>query len=101
MCYVTPAEHLCLPTIEDVKVGTITSKIAAHAADVARGNDLSRDIEMSKARKNLDWEAMYKHAIDPEHARMRKAARDTGDDEACSMCGEYCAIKMVKDHLKK
>ena len=99
LCDVSPSEHLCLPTVEDVRIGTITSKIAAHAADLARGRDWEMDVSMSEARKNLDWEEMFKHALDPELARTRKAERDTGSDSVCSMCGEYCAIKMVKDYL--
>jgi len=101
LCYVTPAEHLCLPNVEDVKMGTITSKIAAHAADVAKGRGMERDNAISKGRKDLDWEQIYKHSIDPEHARKRRGDREPGEEDVCSMCGEYCAIKLIKEHMDK
>ncbi len=101
LCYVTPAEHLCLPNVEDVKIGTITSKIAAHAADVAKGRGMERDNAISQGRKDLDWEQIYKHSIDPEHARKRRGDRKPGEEDVCSMCGEYCAIKLIKEHMDK
>jgi phosphomethylpyrimidine synthase len=101
LCYVTPAEHLSLPTPQDVKDGLIASKIAAHAADVARGRGRERDLRMSHARKALDWEGMYREAIDPRKAREYRARGITDEAEGCSMCGDVCAIKIVKEYLKK
>jgi len=104
LCMVTPAEHLALPTVEDVREGTIVTKIAAHAIDLAklgvRERTLLMDKKMAIARKNLDWEAQFKCAIDRERARSIHDARISGGD-ACSMCGELCAIKVVKDALLK
>lgn len=94
LCYVTPSEHLCLPTVDDVKQGVIASRIAAHAADLARGLNHEIDLEMAKARKELDWERQFEVAIDPELARRYKAERSPEHDEVCSMCGDFCAIRM-------
>jgi len=99
LCYVTPSEHLKLPTVEDVKEGVIATRIAGHAADIARGNKkaLERDIEMSKARKAFDWDRQIELSIDPEKARRyHEEGKSTGKD-VCTMCGEFCAIKRVKD----
>lgn len=99
LCYVTPAEHLKLPDLQDVKEGIIASKIAAHAADIAKGipGAIEQDIEMSKARRALDWEKMYKNAIDPVKAReYREHALPREDEDVCTMCGPYCAIKVQK-----
>ena len=101
LCYVTPAEHLSLPTPQDVKEGLIASKIAAHAADVARGRGKERDLRMSQARKALDWEGMYREAIDEKKAREYRARGTTAESEGCSMCGDVCAIKIVKEYLKR
>lgn len=102
LCYVTPSEHLGLPTPEDVWEGVVVTKIAAHAADIARGNKkaLERDKNMSICRKSLDWEGQMKYAIDPEKiAKYRKERRLKND--VCSMCGEYCALKIVKEYFSK
>ncbi|MFO7735284.1 MAG: phosphomethylpyrimidine synthase ThiC [bacterium] len=96
LCYVTPSEHLSLPTIEDVKDGVIASKIAAHAADIATGFPGARewDAEMGLARRNLDWEKQLSVALDPEKAASyRKSRPAETDDETCSMCGDLCALK--------
>ena len=97
LCYVTPSEHLCLPGKEDVKLGVIASRIAAHAADIARGypGACEWDNGMSEARKNLDWETMYKLSIDPEYAREIRTSNLPHDEELCTMCGEYCAMKKI------
>ena len=100
LCYVTPAEHLSLPTPEDVKEGLIASKIAAHAADLALGRGGDRDLRMSQARKDLNWGAMYEEAIDEEKARAYRSRGITNEDEGCSMCGDVCAIKIVNEYLK-
>ena len=101
LCYVTPSEHLCLPTKEDVKQGVIASRIAAHAADVARGKPGERDWDdaMSEARKNLDWEKMYELSIDPEHARSVRSASPPHDEKLCTMCGDFCAMRKIGDVL--
>ncbi|MCD7777458.1 MAG: phosphomethylpyrimidine synthase ThiC [Clostridiales bacterium] len=95
LCYVTPAEHLRLPTVEDVKEGIIASKIAAHAADIAKGVKGAKDWDyrMSMARKKLDWETMFKEAIDPEKARRYRAESQPEKEDTCSMCGNFCAVK--------
>jgi phosphomethylpyrimidine synthase len=101
LCYVTPSEHLGLPTPNDVREGTITARIAAHAADVARGNRkaLSLDKTMSLYRKALDWEGQIRCAIDPQKIISFRKERNLSDD-VCSMCGEFCAMKIVKDYFK-
>ena len=103
LCYVTPAEHLALPTIEDVHVGVITSRIAAHAADLVKGvpGAAEWDKKMAEARKVLDWDAQLELAIDPELAREKRGARNEEGEEACSMCGAYCAVKIVGQYLDK
>lgn len=95
LCYVTPAEHLALPNVEDTKQGIIASKIAAHAADIAKGvpGAMDWDYEMDKARKVLDWEAMFDVAIDPEKARAYRASSKPEKEDTCSMCGNFCAVK--------
>ena len=97
LCYVTPAEHLRLPTIEDVREGVIACKIAAHAADIAKGNKraLERDLTMAKYRKALDWEGQIKTSLDPERARAMRDSRKPTDSDVCTMCGEFCAIKVL------
>ena len=100
LCYVTPSEHLALPDLDDVRVGTIAFKIAAHAADIARGIDRERDHEMSKARFGLDWDKQLEFCIDPEKARKYRKDRLPHDSEVCSMCGDFCAMKLVKEYLK-
>ncbi len=95
LCYVTPAEHLCLPTLEDVHTGVICCRIAAHAADLAKGlpGAADWDLAMSRARKALDWEKMYELAIDPPLARAVRGARAPADENLCSMCAELCAMR--------
>ncbi|MEW6556973.1 MAG: phosphomethylpyrimidine synthase ThiC [Elusimicrobiota bacterium] len=92
LCYVTPAEHLALPTIEDVKNGVIASRIAAHCARIARGNKnaIRVDYELSKARKNFNWKKQKKLSIDPSEFEKRCSAKNK---EVCSMCGSFCAMK--------
>jgi phosphomethylpyrimidine synthase len=95
LCYVTPAEHLRLPTAEDVKEGVIASRIAAHAADIVKLGARARkwDDEMSRARKNLDWKKMFSLSIDEEKAARFRSEIPSGLDDQCSMCGDFCAIK--------
>ncbi len=96
LCYVTPAEHLRLPSAEDVKNGVIAAKIAAHAGDIAKGvkNAIQKDITMSNFRKTMNWEGQYNSALDPEKAREMRSAIALKDDKVCSMCSSYCSIKL-------
>jgi len=100
ICYVTPSEHLALPSIDDVREGVVAAKIAAHAVDLVKEGQRERarmrDYNMSIARKNLDWEKQFNLAIDPEKA-MAVWNKRKSDSEACSMCGDLCAIKLVKE----
>ena len=95
LCYVTPAEHLRLPDVKDVKEGIIAARIAAHAADIAKGlpHAMDWDNKMSAARKKLDWEAMFGLAIDPEKAREYRASSRPEKEDTCSMCGNFCAVR--------
>lgn len=101
LCYVTPAEHLALPNIEDVKQGIIASKIAAHAADIAKGVRGARDIDdkMARARQKLDWEEQWMYCIDPETAKMIRESRSPEFEETCSMCGKFCAVRSMNKAL--
>jgi phosphomethylpyrimidine synthase len=100
LCYVTPAEHLSLPDPEDVRQGVIASRIAAHAGDIVKGvkGAAEWDKQMAAARKNLDWEEQARLSLDPQLAR-RVHGRHTSVGKACSMCGEYCAMELVKNYL--
>ncbi len=104
LCMVSPSEHLALPSVDDVKEGTIVTKIAAHAADLVKEGQRERarllDDEMAHARKNLDWKRQLELAINPEEAQRIRNSRPSESD-ACSICGDLCAIKMVKEFLKR
>ena len=102
LCYVTPAEHLRLPTVEDVKEGIIASKIAAHAADIAKGLPGADewDYQMSEARRNLDWERQFALAIDPEKARAYRAESMPEREDTCTMCGKMCAVRNINKILR-
>ena len=95
LCYVTPAEHLRLPNRDDVKEGIIASRIAAHAADIAKGIPGAKewDRKMAQARARLDWEEQFSLAIDPEKARRYRAESKPEKEDTCSMCGNFCAVK--------
>lgn len=103
LCYVTPAEHLALPNVDDVRQGIIASKIAAHAADIAKGIKGARDIDdkMADARRNLDWDAQYECALDPKTAKEIRDSRAPEEDHAdtCSMCGKFCAVRSMNRAL--
>ena len=101
LCYVTPAEHLRLPDVNDVKEGIIASKIAAHAADVAKGvkGAIDWDHKMAMARRNLDWETMFETAIDPEKARRYRKDSTPEREDTCTMCGKMCAIRNMNKIL--
>ena len=101
LCYVTPSEHLRLPTIEDVREGVIASKIAAHAGDIAKGikGAMERDIAMSRCRKTLDWKGQIEASLDPVKARALRDSRTPAEDDVCTMCGEFCAMKRIGNVL--
>ncbi len=104
LCYVTPAEHLGLPTLEDVREGVIAARIAGHAADIVKNVPGARDWDraMSRARKSFDWERQIELAIDPQKARRYRGQRNPEPArEECTMCGEFCAMKLVADYLNK
>lgn len=102
LCYVTPSEHLGLPTIEDVREGVVATKLAAHAADIVKleGRALIRDREMAEARAKLEWATQYRLAVDPSRA---KGIRERGrlKTEACSMCGDYCVFKLLSTEQRE
>ena len=103
LCYVTPSEHLRLPTVEDVKEGVIACRIAAHAADIVKGvkGAMEKDTQMARCRKKLDWEGQFALAIDPEKARRLRAESGVADHGACTMCGEFCAYKVMDDATER
>lgn len=102
LCYLTPSEHLGIPSPEDVKDGIIVTKIAAHVVDIARLGEkaMRRDLAMAKARANLDWGKQFDNAIDREKAVKIHGRVISSASGACSMCSEFCAIKILKDALK-
>jgi len=96
LCYVTPAEHLRLPSVDDVREGVIASRIAAHAADIARGHPgaIAWDNAMARAKADLDWKRVISLCVDPAKAqRYRDSLPPSGDSSLCSMCGEFCAVR--------
>jgi len=101
LCYVTPAEHLRLPNLEDMKEGIIASRIAAHAADIAKGVPGARqwDDKMSEARRNLDWPGMFKLALDPEKAIRYRDESKPENEDTCTMCGKMCAVRNMNKVL--
>ncbi len=103
LCYVTPSEHIRLPSIEDVKEGVIASKIAAHAADIAKGvkGAMDKDIAMARRRKALDWNGQIALSFNPELVKSRRAEVPPTESQVCSMCGDLCAIKKVDEALRK
>ena len=99
LCYVTPSEHLRLPTLEDVKEGVVAAKIAAHAADIAKGvkGAMEQDIKMARLRKELNWEGQMGLAIDPDRPQRFRSENPPEDADVCTMCGDFCAIKTLKN----
>jgi len=102
LCYVTAAEHLRLPTVEDVREGVVVTRIAAHIGDIAKGikGAMDWDIKMAKARKKRDWQQQIRLAIDPNLARKMREESKPHISDVCTMCGEYCALKLVEKALK-
>ena len=101
LCYVTPAEHLALPSVADVREGIMASKIAAHAADIVKKvpGAIEQDKTMAKARRSLSWEEMFKASMDPERAKQKRDERAPHHEDTCSMCGKFCAIRSVNKSL--
>lgn len=99
LCYVTPAEHVCLPDARDVVDGVVASRIAAHAGDISKAvpGARERDDEMARARKTLDWDAQFRLAIDPERPRRLRDEREGTPDKECSMCGVLCALRQADE----
>lgn len=101
ICYVTPAEHLALPNVEEVYEGVISARIAAHVGDMIKLNKRDKDLAMGHARRDLDWEAQFNLAINPPRARQIRSERASADTDACTMCGDYCALKIANKVIKK
>jgi phosphomethylpyrimidine synthase len=103
LCYVTPAEHLRLPTLEDVRDGVIATKIAAHAADIAKGvkGSIAWDIAMSKARKARNWDMQFSLAIDQDKPKAYRAKSKPGAKDVCTMCSDYCSIKVAEKCMQR
>jgi len=103
LCYVTPSEHLRLPSVEDVREGVMACRIAGHAADIVKGvkGAMDKDNQMARCRKKLDWEGQFALAIDPEKARRLRAESGVADHGACTMCGEFCAYKVMDDATER
>lgn len=101
LCYVTPSEHLGLPTVDDVREGTVASRIAAHAADIVKKvpGAWARDLAMAEARRDLNWDKQMELALDPERARKVRKDRNPVPQDVCSMCGEFCAIDLINKYL--
>jgi len=101
LCYVTASEHIGLPDLEQVREGVVAARIAAHAADLAKGIPGARewDLELSRARKELDWKKQIALAIDPERAERLRKERSNGSSSGCAMCGKYCAMEVVSRYL--
>ncbi len=102
LCYVTPSEHLALPGPEQVYEGVITTRIAAHAGDIARGRaaSIARDRAMAQARAAMDWEGMMNLCLDPKTARAIRAGSQPEESEVCTMCGRYCAVRLIRDYFR-
>ncbi len=103
LCYVTPSEHLRLPDLDDVREGVIASRIAAHAADIAKGvpGAMDWDKEMARRRKALDWKGQIELSINPERARKLRESSMPKESDVCTMCGEFCSMKGMSQYLKK
>jgi len=99
ICYVTPAEHLALPTPEEVYEGVISTRIAAHVGDMVKLKKRDADLQMGKARRALDWGKQFQIAINPERAKKIRSERMPADSDVCTMCGDYCAMKIVNQYF--
>ena len=101
ICYVTPSEHLALPNVDDVREGVAAARIAAYVGDMIKLKDRSRDKEMSLARRGLDWQRQFDLAITGDRPRQIRASRQPGDENSCTMCGEFCATKIVTKYFEE
>ena len=99
ICYVTPAEHLALPTPEEVYEGVISTRIAAHVGDMVKLKKRDADLQMGQARRALDWGKQFQLAINPERAKKIRSERMPADSDVCTMCGDYCAMKIVNQYF--
>lgn len=99
ICYVTPAEHLALPNEDDVKQGVMASRISAHVGDMIKNGDRDQDLAMGRARRDLLWKEQFDLAIDPETAKLIRAERAPFDSNVCTMCGDFCAHKIVAENI--
>ena len=101
LCYVTPSEHLALPGPDEVYRGVVVTRIAAHAADIARGRpaSIARDRAMADARRRMDWEAMFSLCLDPKTARAIRLKTPPAEEEVCTMCGKFCAMRLIRDYF--
>ena len=100
ICYVTPAEHLALPYPDDVRLGVISARIAAHIGDMVKLGDRNDDLKMARARNEIDWAKQFKVAIDPQAAMNIRKERMPSDTNTCTMCGEFCAYKIVQEYFE-
>lgn len=99
ICYVTPAEHLALPNVQDVKEGVMASRIAAHVGDMIKNRTRDQDLAMGRARRDMLWREQFDLAIDPETAKMIRSERAPADGKVCTMCGDFCAHKIVAENI--
>lgn len=99
ICYVTPAEHLALPNVDDVRQGVMTARIAAHIGDMVKLNSREKDLEMGRARRDMLWDRQFQIAIDAETAKQVRAKRAPADSRVCTMCGDFCALKIIKENI--
>jgi phosphomethylpyrimidine synthase len=102
LCYVTPSEHIALPDVNQVREGVLVTRIAAHAADLVRRRESAArwDYKISEARSQLDWQEQFRLSLDPEKARKIREKRSPSQEEVCTMCGEFCAIKVLKNYIR-
>lgn len=102
LCYVTPSEHLGLPSEEDVETGVKAARVAAHVGDMIKLKKTGDDLKISKARRDINWESQFRHSIDPDYARsLFESKNPGGEDAGCSMCGEFCAPLRVRKYFKE
>ena len=99
ICYVTPAEHLALPNVDDVRQGVVTARIAAHVGDMIKNGARDQDLAMGRARRDMLWNEQFDLALDPETARKVRSERAPNDSMVCTMCGDYCALKIIKENI--
>lgn len=100
ICYVTPAEHLALPNVDDVRQGVVTARIAAHIGDMIKNGARDQDLAMGRARRDMLWNEQFDLALDPETARKVRSERAPSDSMVCTMCGDYCALKIIKENIE-